>query len=109
MEKWPRSWRLILRFAETLEQAKFNVLPYRATVPSFGEWGFLLASTATLDRSRQLALKLPKGDSLRFLDNDQLVRLFEFPPDIQRQPVEPNRWHNQILVRYYEYEWSRWN
>ena len=35
--------------------------------------------------------------------------MFEFPIDMARVPVEPNRLHTQQLVRYYEREWNAIN
>src|SRR5262249_20289948 len=50
--------------AETLHQAGLQTFPYHLYVPSFGEWGFILAGTHTYSPSKQL----PSG--LRFLSTD---------------------------------------
>ncbi len=85
---------------ETLKQAGFRVHPYHVYVPSFGEWGFVVASLAPWEPPAQLP------DGLRFLAARNLPALFEFPADMQPVPAEPNRLNNQVLVRYYEREWS---
>ena len=87
---------------ETLRVSGFHTEPYHAYVPSFGEWGFVLASAVPLTGTSQL----PTG--LRFLDAHNLASLFEFPPDMTRVPTEVNRLNNQSLVRYYEQEWARY-
>lgn len=87
----------------TIEQAGFTAAPYHVYVPSFGEWGFVLAGT----RTPTVPTTLPAD--LRFLDVASLGRLFEFPIDMARLPVEPNRLHTQALVRYYEREWNAIN
>jgi spermidine synthase len=87
---------------ETIRQSGFNTLPYHVTVPSFGEWGFILASKEPLSPPRTL----PEG--LQFLDEEMLPSLFHFPRDMQKVAVEPNRLNNQALVHYYEEEWSRY-
>jgi spermidine synthase len=87
--------------ATTLEAAGFAVLPYHAAVPSFGEWGFLLARQDPFDPPERV---LP---DLRFLSAGLLPGLFAFGPDISRVPAEVNRLDNQILVQYYEAEWRR--
>ncbi|MGZ6141824.1 MAG: polyamine aminopropyltransferase [Myxococcales bacterium] len=88
--------------ATTMEQAGFAVRPYHAFVPSFGEWGFMLAKRAPFaEQSHVLAGK--------FLDDRTLPTLFALGPDLARVAAEPNRLDNQILVQYYEGEWRRWN
>jgi spermidine synthase len=34
--------------------------------------------------------------------------MFEMPADMTPVPVEINQLDNQVLVRYYEREWRRW-
>ena len=36
-------------------------------------------------------------------------QLFVFPADMDRVDAEVNRLNNQVLVQYYDSEWSRWN
>jgi spermidine synthase len=85
----------------TLEQAGFQVRPYHATVPSFGVWGFALASTAPFEPPARVPFPL------RFLDDRALAALFAFGPDVAPVDVEVNRLDNQVLVRYHDQEWSR--
>jgi len=85
----------------TLEAAGFAVRPYHVAVPSFGEWGFLLARTAPFEPPAEV---LP---GLRFLSAPLLPGLFAFGPDLARVPAQVNRLDNQILVQYYEAEWRR--
>jgi spermidine synthase len=87
--------------ATTLEAAGFAVRPYHVAVPSFGEWGFLLARLGPFE----LPATVPAG--LRFLSPALLPGLFAFGPDLSRVPAEVNRLDNQILVQYYEAEWRR--
>jgi spermidine synthase len=86
--------------AETLKQAGFRTWPYHVYVPSFGEWGFVLAGSG----SWEAPLQLPDG--LRFLTVTTLPQLFEFPADMRPVPAEPNRLNDQVLVRYYDREWG---
>ncbi len=87
--------------ATTLEAAGLTVTPYHAHVPSFGEWGFLLAS----HRPYRPPPVLPEG--LRFLTLEGLPALFDFPPDMARVPTEVNRLSNQVLVQTFEQEWGK--
>jgi spermidine synthase len=86
---------------QTLESVGFKTAPYHANVPSFGEWGFVVAS----QRPYRLPESLPEG--LRFLNLQTLPLLFDFPQDMARVPAEVNRLSNQILVNTYEREWGR--
>jgi spermidine synthase len=87
--------------AATLEAVGLQVTPYHANVPSFGEWGFLIAS----HRPWRLPAQLPPG--LRFLTVQGLPALLDFPPDMARVAAEPNRLSNQVLVHTFEQEWGQ--
>ncbi len=91
----PRSYWCIAR---TLEASGWQVRPYRAGVPSFGEWGFMLAAKRTFD----VPSSVPPG--CRFLTPRFLPTLFELPADVLPLDVEPNHLNTQQLVRYYEAE-----
>ncbi len=86
--------------ATTLEAAGLTITPYHAHVPSFGEWGFIIAG----HRPWRPPAALPPG--LRFLTASGLPALLDFPPDMARVPAEPNRLSNQVLVRRFEQEWG---
>ena len=87
----------------TLVEAGFSVRPYHACVPSFGEWGFLLAKEQPFPvPSRALP-------GLKFLDEQAMAALFVLGPDLARVPAEVNRLNNQVLVQYYEGEWRKFN
>jgi spermidine synthase len=83
----------------TIESAGLNASPYHVYVPSFGEWGFVIAS------KRPYAIPPVKLSGLRFVTTEILPSFFQFPPDMSRVQTEVNHLNNQILVRYYESEW----
>ena len=85
----------------TIEAAGLTATPYHAHVPSFGEWGFVIASR----RPWRMPTGLPAG--LRFLTVEGLAPMLQFPPDMARVPAEPNRLSNQVLVQVFEEEWGR--
>jgi spermidine synthase len=85
----------------TVESVGLRAAPYHAHVPSFGEWGFIIASR----RPYRLPEALPDG--LRFLAMPAMPQLFEFPRDMARVPAEVNRLSNQTLVTTYEQEWGK--
>jgi spermidine synthase len=85
----------------TLESAGFEATPYHALVPSFGEWGFIIASNAPY----VAPAAYPPG--MRFVTTEQHPALFRFPKDMARVPTEVNRLNTQVLVQYFESEWQR--
>jgi spermidine synthase len=86
----------------TLAEAGFRTFPYHAYVPSFGEWGFILASTEN-QFTPPTQYRLP----MRYLNAEVTREMFSFPPDMQRIAVEANHLNNQALVRYFEEDWHQ--
>jgi spermidine synthase len=43
---------------------------------------------------------------LRFMSKGTLQQMLYFPQDMARLPASVNRLNNQILVKYFEDEWS---
>ncbi|HEY3448093.1 MAG TPA: polyamine aminopropyltransferase [Myxococcales bacterium] len=96
-----RSFWCVVR---TLEDAGFAARPYHAFVPSFGEWGFVLARAQAFEVPTKLQVQ-----DLSWLTEESLPTLFSLGKDMGPLPVEVNRLNNQALVQYYEAEWRRWN
>ena len=86
---------------QTIESVGLRTTPYHAHVPSFGEWGFVIASR----RPWRLPQALPEG--LQFLSVQGLPLLLDFPLDMARVPAEVHRLSNQVLVTTYEREWGQ--
>ena len=84
----------------TLEDVGLKTAPYHALVPSFGEWGFIIAGRDNYVPPPVDARKT------RFLTAETTAALFHFPADMGRLPAEVNRLNNQVLVRYFEAEWG---
>jgi spermidine synthase len=86
----------------TLKEAGFFTYPYHALVPSFGEWGYVLAK-------KQDNYQIPTHYHLpmKFLDADSTRLMFSFAPDMQPVKVEANHLNNQALVHYFEQDWGR--
>jgi spermidine synthase len=86
--------------AETVKQAGLKTYPYHVYVPSFGEWGFVIAGR----REYQQPTFVPPG--LRFIDIKDLPALFQFPPDMAPLSMPANRLNDQLLVRLYDQDWK---
>jgi len=91
----------------TMEAAGFQVRPYCAAVPSFGVWGYALASRQPFEVPDHLPRNV--AGQLRFLNPKVLAGMFDLSQDLGPVEVEINRLDNMALVRYYEAEWGRWN
>src|SRR4030095_17109955 len=59
----------------TIESAGFNVRPFQTSVPSFGIWGFALASEKPFDPPAHAPA------NLRFLDDGAMAAMFVLPAD----------------------------
>ncbi len=113
----------------TLAEAGFTTTPYQVDVPSFGNWGFLLARTpgagedasspavvpastaagapAAGDGSAPAPLRLaPDAPPLRFIDDAVLEAATVFPVDRRRADVRPSTLMDPVVVQYARSEWE---
>lgn len=94
----PKSYWCIVH---TLEAVGFHTLPYHAYVPSFGEWGFVIAK-----KSDSFGKQVSYPEKLKFISEEVFRQMVNFPQDMQERETEINRLNNQALVNYFEEEWS---
>jgi spermidine synthase len=91
---------------ETIRAAGFeDVKPVHAFVPTFGDWGFFLASR------RGFALKSPP-ESLprRFLDSTVVSKMQYFEADLRPStPLKVNTLDQPVLLDYYLEQWANWS
>ena len=90
---------------QTLRRSEFRtVQPYHTYVPSFGEWGFVLAYNFP---AAPTDYEIPY--STRYLAPALLPQMFYFAPDIS-EPIgtEPNRLDQPALLQYFLEDWERW-
>lgn len=88
----------------TLRSAGLYTRAYHNMVPSFGEWGYIIAS-----QNEQLKWFSHLPDSLKYLNAATLEQMFVFPEDMKaHQPLETNKLNNQALVNYFEEEWGKY-
>ena len=92
--------------AATMEAAEFRVQPMHVYVPSFGEWGFVLAGGEGMPVPTTLRID---SSELAFLEPETLANLFEFPRDMSRVDAPINRLSDQKLVPLYTREWANWS
>ena len=92
-------WSII----NTAESAGLKTYPYRFYIPSFGEWGFFLASEHQLN-PEAFAPQVP----LRYLTPALFQASFLFDIDTEEIEVDINTLDNQNLLQYYEAGWRQW-
>ncbi|WP_309229829.1 polyamine aminopropyltransferase [Oscillatoria sp. FACHB-1407] len=88
----PRAFACI---AATLESLPLVIRPYTIDVPSFGPWGFVLATQNPIETT-----SLPLPVATHFLTVAMLPSLFQLPGDIQLGGVEVNRLSHPVILRY---------
>lgn len=88
--------------AKTVQAAGFaNLYPYRANIPSFGEWGFVMASDAKLNIEKpELSVET------KYLDKTNLGNFFIFDKDTIAKDVKINLLDKPILLDYYLRGWE---
>jgi len=82
------------------EQPPLTVLPYHVHVPSFGEWGFVLATRTPVEPA-ELTVEVPT----HFLTDEVLAAMFAFGKDLDRRTVQVNRLERPVIARYYARGW----
>ena len=86
----------------TLREVGMRTWPFHAYVPSFGEWGFIMASPEQ-QYTPPVSYRLP----MRFLNEATTREMFAFPPDMPRRTMAPNRLNTQSLVHEFEQDWRQ--
>ncbi len=80
-------------------------LAYHVNVPSFGDWGFVMAARQSI-RPETLAPHVPT----RFLAAGVLKAMFSFGKDVQpSDKLNINRLDRPVLYDYYRKGWNRFN
>ena len=86
----------------TLRAAGLSATPYHTYVPSFGEWGFVIGSLAAYHQPQQYPA------ALKYVSVDTAKEMFHFPADMTEVDSQIQRLDDQILVRYFDDEWSKY-
>ncbi len=101
---------------KTIESASLNTLPFHVNVPSFGEWGFVMATKneKVLDRilpdTFDLNLRVGNND-LRFYSSLMDSALTTWPQDLKAksQNIEVTTLLHPRVAYAFEKDWREWN
>ena len=91
--------------AVKFDAKRLKAIPYHVNVPSFGEWGFIMASVQPID-IQALDVRVPT----RFLNRPSLRAMYSFGRDLRAQ-TEPqiNRLDHPVVYEYYKNGWQQFN
>ena len=95
----PRSYWSIER---SIREAGFATVPYHVDVPSFGDWGFVLAAPGATPPALGLPADAPP---LRFLTPSVLAAAASFPADRSRLDVPASTLLQPRVLEYARVEW----
>ncbi len=87
----------------TLEQVFPQVRPATVYVPSFGLWGFFMASMHSLETP---VASVAAG---RFINDQTLMDVLRLPADLPRVPADVNQNHTLPVIEYYREGWDAMN
>ncbi|MFC7220331.1 polyamine aminopropyltransferase [Streptomyces polyrhachis] len=92
--------------ARTIGEAGYATREFQVDVPSFGNWGFVLATPGT---GPPPPLRLaPDAPRLRYLDEAVLRAAAVFPVDRRREDVRPSTLMDPAVLEYVLDEWNNY-
>ena len=92
---------------KTLEAAGFSTLPYQNSIPSMGQWGWVLGvrqKSMPTQRLRKNLTALTFPDiATRFLNRDAMISMAHFGKGLYEQEgqIEPNTQFDHNILKYY--------
>ena len=89
--------------AHTIASTGLSLQTYHTYIPTFGDWGFVIASDLNIDWGR-LHIRLPT----RYLKDDLLGAMTTFDSDTSEVPTDISTLENPAVWRYYLEGWRRW-
>lgn len=88
----------------TVNEVFDHVAVYHTYIPSFGDWGYTIASNKSLNNTTHQ--KLP--NDLKYLNEIEYKNAFIFPKDIQIAATKINTIDNPVILNYFLEEWNKW-
>jgi len=85
------------------DTVRLDVQAFHSYVPSFGEWGFVMASNLPIDWDK-IKVAVPG----QYVSTEYLKSMGNFPEDIDFVETEVNSIDTHVVKTYYEEGWDRW-
>ncbi len=91
---------------ETVKDVGFkNVIPYHVYVPSFGDWGYIMATDIPLDLDNYEQCVPSK-----YINKDIFEKMLLFENDIKNpQNLKVNKIDSPELLHYFLEDWTKWS
>ena len=88
---------------KTIESANFYAYPMRISIPSFGEWGFVLGikENIPLQRLKKIIYKNFNEVYTNYLTKEMAISIFNMPKDFSCNNIKINTLINPIIIQYY--------
>lgn len=89
--------------SETLKSVGFYTVAYHNYVPSFGEWGYVMAMNKEYQVPDTFAVPH------KYISKLVMEQMLQFPEDMKTTvKLQVNKLNNQALVNYFEEEWGKY-
>ena len=91
----------------TVNAAGFQVEQYHTNIPSFGEWGWTIATESGLTPLERLKKHADEFMNSDIIDRDFVIGAFNFPNFyyIDVAQIESNQLNNPVLYKYHSNGW----
>ncbi len=92
---------------KTMQAANFSTLPYQNSVPSMGQWGWVLGIRKKTMSAKRLKEKVIAQKSLeietRFFNQNAMISMAYFGKGLfeKEEKIEPNTQFNHNILKYY--------
>ncbi len=88
----------------TISSANFITYPYHVYIPSFGDWGFIMAAKSEIEKTF-----LRIDINTKYIDNKILSKAFVFPKDLNKKETKLSTLDKPVILDYYMQGWKYWN
>jgi spermidine synthase len=92
---------------KTMQAANFSTLPYQNSIPSMGQWGWILGIRKNIMPAKRLkqeviAKKLSNIET-RFFNQNAMISMANFGKGLfeKEEKIEPNTQFNHNILKYY--------
>jgi len=89
---------------KTIESGNFYTYPMYISIPSFGEWGFVLGlkENISTQRLKKIIYKNFNETCTNYLTKQIAISLFNMPKDFGCNNIKINTLINPIIIQYYD-------
>lgn len=103
------SKKAFLSIGVTVQEAGLNAQQYHANVPSFGEWGWTIATTRGQGALERIKASPAESVNSNTIDHDFIIGAFNFPKPFfdDLSSIKINRLNSPVLYTYHSQGWRK--